>query len=207
MEDRTGRPGARTGLSITVTHLPPGTSKWNKVEHRLFSLISMNWRGRPLTSHEVVVDTIAATTTATGLTVQADLDTSSYPTGIKIPDRDMKALTDTGILQRHDFHGEWNYAIRPPNPDSPPHPNRTTLISHRPLAPWIRVVNPPVERAIRRRAPPRGEDAGIEPARLSACLTQASGKATGRAMTSTRELRRQTVMSRSLPIASANISR
>ena len=79
MEDRTGRPGRRTGLTITVTHLPPGTSKWNKVEHRLFSFISMNWRGRPLTSHEVVVQTIAATTTATGLTVHADLDTSHLP--------------------------------------------------------------------------------------------------------------------------------
>ena len=75
---------ARTGLTITVTHLPPGTSKWNKVEHRLFSFISMNWRGRPLTSHEVVVETIAATTTATGLTVHADLDTTAYPTGVKI---------------------------------------------------------------------------------------------------------------------------
>jgi len=116
---------ARTGLTITVTHLPPGTSKWNKVEHRLFSFISMNWRGRPLTSHEVVVETIAATTTATGLSVQADLDTSSYPTGIKIPNRDMKALIDTGILQRHDFHGEWNYTIRPPKSDRPdtPEPN------------------------------------------------------------------------------------
>ena len=78
---------ADTGLSITVCHLPPGTSKWNKIEHRLFSHISMNWRGRPLTSHEVIVDTIAATTTATGLTVHADLDTGAYPTGIKIPDR------------------------------------------------------------------------------------------------------------------------
>jgi hypothetical protein len=112
----------RTGLTITVTHLPPGTSKWNKIEHRLFSFISINWRGRPLTSHEVVVETIAATTTATGLTVHADLDTSSYPTGIKIPDRDMKALTDTGILQRHDYHGEWNYTFNPPKSDTPDTP-------------------------------------------------------------------------------------
>ncbi len=81
---------ARTGLTITVTRLPPGTSKWNKVEHRLFSFISMNWRGRPLTSHEVVLQTIAATTTATGLTVHADLDTTAYPTGIKIPNQHMK---------------------------------------------------------------------------------------------------------------------
>ena len=100
---------ARTGLTITVTHLPPGTSKWNKVEHRLFSFISMNWRGRPLTSHEVVLQTIAATTTATGLTVHADLDTTAYPTGIKIPNQHMKTLTDTGVLRCHDYHGEWNY--------------------------------------------------------------------------------------------------
>ena len=110
---------ARTGLTITVTHLPPGTSKWNKVEHRLFSFISMNWRGRPLTSHEVVVETIAATTTATGLTVHADLDTTAYPTGVKISDRDMKALTDTGALRRHNYHGEWNYTLHPPKTDTP----------------------------------------------------------------------------------------
>ena len=120
---------ARTGLSITVTHLPPGTSKWTKVEHRLFSFISMNWRGRPLTSHEVVVETIAATTTATGLSVQADLDTSSYPTGITIPNRDMKALTDTGILQRHDFHGEWNYTFHPYPGDTPDTPEPNEVIS------------------------------------------------------------------------------
>ncbi len=113
---------ARTGLTITVTHLPPGTSKWNKIEHRLFSFISINWRGRPLTSHEVVVETIAATTTATGLTVHADLDTTPYPTGVKIHDRDMTALTDTGILHRHDFHGEWNYTLNPPKPDTPDTP-------------------------------------------------------------------------------------
>jgi transposase len=107
---------ARTGLTITVSHLPPGTSKWNKVEHRLFSFISINWRGRPLTSHEVVVETIAATTTATGLTVRADLDTTPYPTGVKIPDRDMKTLIDTGVLQRHDFHSEWNYRKRRDEP-------------------------------------------------------------------------------------------
>jgi Rhodopirellula transposase DDE domain len=75
-----------TGLSITVCHLPPGTSRWNKIEHRLFCHISMNWRGRPLTSHEVIVQTIAATTTQAGLTVHAELDTTEYPTGIKIPD-------------------------------------------------------------------------------------------------------------------------
>jgi transposase len=109
----------RTGLTITVTHLPPGTSKWNKVEHRLFSFISINWRGRPLTSHEVVIETIGATKTATGLTIQADLDTTPYPTGVKISDREMKALTDTGILTRHDYHGEWNYSLNPPRSDTP----------------------------------------------------------------------------------------
>ena len=104
---------ASTGLRITVCHLPPGTSKWNKIEHRLFSHISMNWRGRPLTSHEVIVQTIAATTTNTGLTVRAELDEGIYPKGIKIPDSDMKALESTQILTRHDFHGEWNYTLNP----------------------------------------------------------------------------------------------
>ena len=100
---------AATGLIVTVCHLPPGTSKWNKIEHRLFSHISMNWRGRPLTSHEVIVETIAATTTNTGLTVRAELDQATYPTGVKIPDAQMKALENQRILTRHDFHGEWNY--------------------------------------------------------------------------------------------------
>jgi Rhodopirellula transposase DDE domain len=106
----------QTGLTVTVCHLPPGTSKWNKIEHRLFSHISMNWRGRPLTSHEVVVNTIAATTTRTGLTVDAELDTASYPKGIKMPDHEMKTLETTGILTRHDFHGEWNYSLIPGAP-------------------------------------------------------------------------------------------
>jgi hypothetical protein len=104
---------ADTGLTITVCHLPPGTSKWNKIEHRLFSHISMNWRGRPLTSHEVIVETIAATTTSTGLTVHAELDPATYPTGVKIPDAQMKALETEHILNRHDFHGEWNYTLSP----------------------------------------------------------------------------------------------
>ncbi len=104
---------AETGLAITVCHLPPGTSKWNKIEHRLFSHISMNWRGRPLISHEVIVETIAATSTSTGLTVHAELDQATYPTGVKIPDEDMKALETEGILTRHNFHGEWNYTLHP----------------------------------------------------------------------------------------------
>jgi hypothetical protein len=111
---------AATGLQITVCHLPPGTSKWNKIEHRLFSHISMNWRGRPLTSHDVIVETIAATTTSTGLTVHAELDHATYPTGIKIPDAEMKALEADRILTRHDFHGEWNYTLNPERSPNPP---------------------------------------------------------------------------------------
>jgi transposase len=98
-----------TGLKITVCHFPPGTSKWNKVEHRLFAHITMNWRGRPLVSHEVVVNLIGATTTKTGLKVKARLDTSIYPTKIKVPDEDIESVN----LQPHSFHGEWNYTIRP----------------------------------------------------------------------------------------------
>ena len=100
---------AETGLTISVCHLPPGTSKWNKIEHRLFSQITMNWRGRPLTSHETILQLIGATTTATGLTVAATLDTGTYPTGIKISDREMAALPIT----RDEFHGDWNYTITP----------------------------------------------------------------------------------------------
>jgi hypothetical protein len=101
---------AETGLTITVLHLPPGTSKWNRIEHRLFSHISMNWRGRPLESHEVIIETIAATTTKTGLTVRAVLDTSTYPKGIKISDTQMKEF-EAAHLDRHEFHGDWNYTI------------------------------------------------------------------------------------------------
>ena len=93
-----------TGLPVTVCHFPPGTSKWNKIEHRLFSHITMNWRGRPLTSHEVIVNTIAATTTRAGLTVRAELDPGSYPDGVKVSDEQMAALP----LDRHSWHGDWN---------------------------------------------------------------------------------------------------
>uniref|UniRef100_A0AAU1U617 ISAzo13 family transposase n=1 Tax=Streptomyces sp. NBC_00119 TaxID=2975659 RepID=A0AAU1U617_9ACTN len=107
---------AETGLTITVCHLPPSTSKWNKIEHRLFSHITMNWRGRPLTSHEVILQTIAATTTRTGLRVEAALDTNAYPTGVRIGDAEMAALP----LTRHAFHGDWNYALHPqPRPAIP----------------------------------------------------------------------------------------
>jgi hypothetical protein len=99
------------------------TSKWNKIEHRLLSHISMNWRGRPLTSHEVIVQTIAATTTTTGLTVQAELDDTLYPKGIKVSDTDMQTLEATGILTRDDFHGEWNYTLHP-QPYDTPDPNQ-----------------------------------------------------------------------------------
>ena len=98
-------------IPITICHFPPGTSKWNKIEHRLFAHISMNWRGRPLTSHEVVVDLIGATTTRTGLTVHAEANTSSYPRGIKITDQQMDAMRPQ--LEPHAFHGDWNYTLRP----------------------------------------------------------------------------------------------
>jgi hypothetical protein len=101
---------AQSGLQITVAHFPPGTSKWNRIEHRLFSAITMNWRGRPLTSHEVVVETIAATTNNSGLSVQAELDTNTYPKGIKISDKQM-AIFESAHLRRHDFHGDWNYTL------------------------------------------------------------------------------------------------
>jgi transposase len=97
------------GLTITVCHLPPGTSKWNKIEHRLFSFITQNWRGRPLVSYQTIVQLIAATTTKSGLTVKSELDTNTYPPGVKITDAQMHQLN----LQRHDFHGDWNYTIRP----------------------------------------------------------------------------------------------
>src|ERR1022692_661614 len=100
---------AGTGLQITVCHLPPGTSKWNKIEHRLFSQITRNWRGRPLLTHQVIVDLISATTTVTGLTVRCVLDTADYPTGIKYTRKQVDALPIT----YHDFHGEWNYCVSP----------------------------------------------------------------------------------------------
>jgi hypothetical protein len=98
-----------TGLEITVCHLPPGTSKWNKIEHRLFSHITMNWRGRPLVSHDVVVQLISATTTRRGLRVHAEADSGSYPPSIKVSNEEMAALH----LHQHPFHGEWNYTLLP----------------------------------------------------------------------------------------------
>jgi len=99
-----------TSLKITVCHFPPGTSKWNKIEHRMFCHITGNWRGRPLSSYEVIVNLIANTTTSSGLTIEAELDTHDYPTGVKITDGQMKELN----LRKHDFHGsDWNYTLEP----------------------------------------------------------------------------------------------
>jgi transposase len=98
-----------TGLAITVCHLPPGTSKWNKIEHRLFAWISQNWRGKPLTSYAVILQLIAATTTEAGLVVQCRLDTKSYPLGRKVSDEEMATLS----IRADSFHGEWNYTIVP----------------------------------------------------------------------------------------------
>jgi len=98
-----------TGLAIAVSHFPPGTSKWNKIEHRLFSFISKNWRGQPLTSLKVIVSLIAGTTTRKGLKVHAEIDNRSYPAGVKVPDEEMAQIN----LRRDDFHGEWNYEIMP----------------------------------------------------------------------------------------------
>jgi transposase len=100
---------AETGLEITVCHFPPGTSKWNKIEHRLFSQITMNWRGRPLTSHQVVVATIASTRTRTGLQVHAELDTGAYPLGIAVTSQQLQSLP----IHTHPRHGQWNYTIAP----------------------------------------------------------------------------------------------
>ena len=102
-----------SGLTIQVCHFPPGTSKWNKIEHRLFSAITQNWRGQPLVSYETVIQLIGATHTRTGLTVQARLDQHTYPTGIKIGDDQMSRVH----LQKAPFHGEWNYTISPGTPD------------------------------------------------------------------------------------------
>lgn len=99
----------QTGLRISVCHFPPGTSKWNKIEHRMFSHISMNWRGKPLYSHEVIVNLIASTTTGTGLKIEAELDASTYPKGIHVTDEELNRVR----IQRAEFHGEWNYTILP----------------------------------------------------------------------------------------------
>jgi hypothetical protein len=96
-------------IPIRVCHFPPGTSKWNKIEHRMFSHITQNWRGRPLVSHEVIIQLIANTTTKTGLKIYAELDQGRYPTGIKVSEAAIAALN----LKRADFHGDWNYTLLP----------------------------------------------------------------------------------------------
>ena len=108
------------GIDIVVSHLPPGTSKWNKIEHRLFSFISQNWRAKPLVSYRVIVELISATTTETGLTVRCQLDTGQYPNGIVVSDAEMAAIN----IQRAEFHGDWNYTISPN-----PHRSNRALIS------------------------------------------------------------------------------
>jgi len=97
------------GLQIHVCHFPPGTSKWNKIEHRMFCHITRNWRGRPLTSRAVVVSLIGSTKTKTGLQVEAGLDTNAYPTGVKVSDEDLATVQ----IKSDSFHGEWNYTISP----------------------------------------------------------------------------------------------
>ena len=96
-------------IPIAVSHFPPGTSKWNKIEHRLFSFISMNWRGKPLTSFETILNLISSTTTKSGLTVKAEIDLNKYPKGIKVSDAQMRLLA----IRRNEFHGEWNYILNP----------------------------------------------------------------------------------------------
>ena len=103
------RLASEIGIDIKVHHLPPGTSKWNKIEHRLFSFISQIWRAQPLVSYRVIVDLISATTTDAGLKVHCELDTNAYPKGITLSEQEMDAINIT----RAEFHGEWNYTIRP----------------------------------------------------------------------------------------------
>jgi transposase len=105
----------RSGLEITVCHLPPGTSNWNKIKHRLFSHIAMNWRGKPLVSLAAIVSLIGATTSRSGLRVRSEIDPGTYPTGVQITDAQLAAIH----LKRHDFHGDWNYTIHPSDHEQP----------------------------------------------------------------------------------------
>jgi hypothetical protein len=99
----------RTGLTITVCHFPPGTSKWNKIEHRMFSFITQNWRGKPLVNHATIVNLIGSTQTKEGLKIRCELDTKTYPKGIKVSDAQLEKVK----LKKHKFHGDWNYTISP----------------------------------------------------------------------------------------------
>ena len=96
-----------------MLHYPPGTSKWNRIEHRLFSYISINWRGQPLTTYQTIINLIAGTTTSTGLKVYARLDETAYPTGLTVTNAQLAAVN----LVRHEFHGDWNYTVRPNQPE------------------------------------------------------------------------------------------
>lgn len=98
-----------TGLDIVVLHYPPGTSKWNRIEHRMFSFISTNWRGKPLYTRQIIINLIAGTTTTTGLKVYSELDEGEYPTGIKVTDEQLATVN----INRHEFHGDWNYTVSP----------------------------------------------------------------------------------------------
>jgi hypothetical protein len=100
---------SQLGLTIHVCHFPPGTSKWNKIEHRMFCHITQNWRGKPLVSHDIIINLIASTATKTGLKIRAELDRGSYPTGVAVADEELASVN----LKRANFHGEWNYSIRP----------------------------------------------------------------------------------------------
>jgi hypothetical protein len=137
-----------SGLEITCCHFPPGTSKWNKIEHRLFSAITLNWRGRPLASHDVIINTIGAVTTSTGLAVAAVLDENAYPTGTQISDEQMTDL-ETRALTRHAFHGEWNYTFppvprpAPPEPPAPPAPAPAAAAARAALAPVVAALASP----------------------------------------------------------------
>jgi hypothetical protein len=104
-----GRFAQEAGLTIRVCHFPPGTSKWNKIEHRMFSFITMNWRAQPLVSHEVIVNLIAGTKTKSGLKLRAELDTNAYPKGVVVTDAELATV----IIEPNKFHGDWNYRIRP----------------------------------------------------------------------------------------------
>jgi Rhodopirellula transposase DDE domain len=185
---------AETGLEITVCHFPPGTSKWNKIEHKLFCQITLGWRGRPLTSYDVIINTIGAVTTQAGLTVTAVLDESPYPTGLEVSDARMRDLEDRA-LNRHPWHGEWNYTLlavpRPapePGPEPPPGPDLGALadpavtgIGRQELAAVAAALETPwaaarEQRLHLKRGAPRTKNSGTtDPRRLTleACLLAA----------------------------------
>jgi DDE family transposase len=147
-----------TGLKVTVCHFPPGTSKWNKIEHRLFSRISTNWRGCPLTSHEVVVKTIGSTATRTGLTVHAELDPGAYPTGVTVAEEVMAALP----LTAHDWHGAWNYTLRPEPPA--PHRSRASKTAPSPtIGPGLAAPSHPHRHGALRVHRPAGRGRAVPP--------------------------------------------